>query len=242
MGRPLERTGWSVGIVVPARDEIDLVDSCVDSLLALTVPDGVDTWIIVVADACGDGTARAARRRLGGRGEVRVASGANVGSARAAGAAGALDRFRRRGRPLHRTWLLTTDADSMAPTGWLVTHLRQAEAGAVAVAGTVAVESFDQHAAAVPARYREQYVVHADGTHPHVHGANLGVRADAYLAVGGWRPLATREDHDLWDRLRAGGRPIISTIEAPVVTSGRRIGRAPDGFAGLLGDLGEAGR
>ena len=39
--------------------------------------------------------------------------------------------------------------------------------------------------------------VHRNGTHGHVHGANMGFRGDAYLAAGGWYPLASGEDHDL---------------------------------------------
>ena len=46
-------------------------------------------------------------------------------------------------------------------------------------------------------RFRMTYQINTDGTHPHVHGANLGMRADAYLAAGGWNPLPTAEDHDL---------------------------------------------
>jgi len=107
------------------------------------------------------------------------------------------------------------------------------------VACTVAVASFAGHPPHVATAYAQRYVVHPDGTHPHVHGANLGVRADAYLAVGGWADLATAEDHDLWRRLGAAGAALVTTIEAPVTTSGRGDGRAPSGFAALLTSLGQ---
>ena len=54
-----------------------------------------------------------------------------------------------------------------------------------------------------------------DGTHRHVHGANLGVRADLLDAVGGWRRLHTGEDHDLWQRALLGVSQ-VGTDEAHV--------------------------
>ena len=95
----------------------------------------------------------------------------------------------------------------------------------------------------VQRRYTEGYRAW-QGHHPHVHGANLGFTADAYLAAGGFRPLSTAEDHALVDDLRAAGIPLLRTARLPVVTSARRRARAPRGFAWLLGALaatGEAG-
>src|ERR1035438_132616 len=85
-----------------------------------------------------------------------------------------------------------------------------------------------------PQRFRLTYLIHSDGTHPHVHGANIGIRADAYLESGGWRHLMTAEDHDLWQRLHRGNHRRRSDASLRVVTSGRRIGRAPHGFANAL--------
>jgi hypothetical protein len=76
--------------------------------------------------------------------------------------------------------------------------------------------------------------------HPHVHGANLGVRGDAYLAVGGWSAIPSGADHALWDAVRRAGSPTLSTRRIHVVTSGRRIGRAPAGFGADLRALSEA--
>jgi hypothetical protein len=67
-----------------------------------------------------------------------------------------------------------------------------------------------------------------------VHGANLGIRADVYLRTGGWRGLATAEDHDLWQRLGKIAARRASTAVVKVLTSGRRVGRAPHGFADAL--------
>jgi hypothetical protein len=68
-----------------------------------------------------------------------------------------------------------------------------------------------------------------------VHGANLGIRADAYLALGGWLPLVAGEDADLARRAAAAGWLAISRPAGiPVVTSARRAGRAPRGFSSYL--------
>ena len=117
---------------------------------------------------------------------------------------------------------------------WMRQQWMLAEQGWQAVAGIVDVDSFEDHDGGVPERFRTTYLTHADGTPPHVHGANLGVRADAYLAAGGWSTLETAEDHDLWARLREGDYACLSDASLCVLTSGRRVGRAPLGFARAL--------
>jgi hypothetical protein len=109
-----------------------------------------------------------------------------------------------------------------------------ANEGVEAVAGTISVDSFEQHGPQVPGRFKSTYLIAVDGSHSHVHGANLGIRADTYVRSGGWADLRTAEDHDLWRRLSLAGAAKCSTRITEVVTSGRRIGRAPHGFADAL--------
>ena len=97
--------------------------------------------------------------------------------------------------------------------------------------------SFAEHSPRAARRYHRMYSGGGDD-HPHVHGANLGVRSDAYRAVGGWSAIASGEDHALWNAVRRAGYPTLSTRSIHVVTSGRRVGRAPDGFAAHLCALG----
>jgi hypothetical protein len=210
----------------------------------------------VVADRCGDATAAAARQVLGPCDEVLEIDLGNVGAARRHGTDRLLDLFGVHepggagtsdtgGGPAgrSRTGLLTTDADTVVPPDWVGAHLRLADAGAAAVAGVVRVDTFAGHAVhadAVRRGFADTYAMHLDGTDPHVHGAHLGVRADTYLAAGGWPTLTTAEDHALWVRLRTGGWPTVSSIEAWVTTSGRPVGRAPRGFADHLVDLAPA--
>jgi hypothetical protein len=131
-------------------------------------------------------------------------------------------------------WLANTDADCEVPETWLTDQLMIAFQGVEAVAGIIEVDSFREHGPVVQERFRLSYTISADGTHPHVHGANMGVRADAYLRAGGWLSLETAEDHDLWHRLHEFGHRRLSASKLQVRTSGRKLGRAPQGFADAL--------
>jgi len=229
----MTRDTWHVCVLIPARDEEDLLPRCLQSVLeACDALEGKATWDVVVAvDRSMDGTLAIAQTMLGDEGAVVHVNAGIVGVARAAAAKVALARLP---RETSRVWLANTDADCSVPLDWLSGQLKLAESGVEAVAGIIEVDSFDEHEARVPQRFRSAYLLHPDGTHPHVHGANLGVCADAYLRVGGWADLSTAEDHDLWGRLRASGARMFSPSCLRVLTSGRRNGRAPLGFAGTL--------
>ena len=228
-----EKCDWHVAVLVPARDEEDLLPRCLSSLLHAVhlLPANVTSDLVIVADNCTDSTASLARRMLRGRGYVMEINAGSVGEARAAAAQAALHRYA--GDPT-RCWLANTDADCEVPNTWLTDQMTMAQRGCAAVAGIVDVDCFDEHHPLVESRFRLSYQINEDGTHPHVHGANLGMRADAYLLAGGWGPLTTAEDHDLWHRFRSGGASYVSDARLQVLTSGRRTGRAPLGFAGAL--------
>ena len=208
-----------LGVVIPARDEEERIGACLASVVraAAGVPQPVD--IVVVADGCLDRTVAVARSFRGVR--VLEIESSNVGAARAAGARAVLARG--------ADWLANTDADSTVPQNWLAAQLELADAGADVVVGTVRpdfAELSDEQVAA----WRSGHV--PGEPNGHVHGANLGVRASAFLAVGGYRDLPEHEDADLVARL-AGFR-IVASDDAEVVTSGRSIGRTPGGYARYL--------
>jgi glycosyltransferase involved in cell wall biosynthesis len=222
----------AVGVVVPAHDEEDLLPSCLASLrrAALAVR-GMPVDLVVVADACRDRTAEVARRDGAA---VITTCARSVGTARAAGISEALRRT------CHldpaEVWLAVTDADTVVPPSWLGQQLWYAEEGWDAVAGTVAVRDWSGHPPGVRALFTERYGA-GDGPHPHVHGANLGFRASAYLAAGGFPGLPTAEDHALVTALAAAGSRVLRTRSVTVITSSRRLARAPQGFAGYLAAL-----
>jgi glycosyltransferase involved in cell wall biosynthesis len=224
---------WHVSVLIPARDEEDLLPRCLQSVLEArdALAGNATCEVVVAVDRSRDDTFAIARRMLGSAGIVIRGNAGIVGVARAMAARAALRQ--RKQRP-SRVWLANTDADCLVPANWLSDQLELAETGVEAIAGTIDVDTFEEHDACVAQRFRSTYLLHPDGTHAHVHGANLGVRADAYLRAGGWADLRTAEDHDLWARLRANGARILSPSHVQVVTSGRRIGRAPMGFANAL--------
>ena len=210
-----------------------LLGRCLESVIRSidALPATVGSSIVLVSDCSTDRTAEIAYSLIGEKGSIIHTRARTVGTARALAASYAIAKT---AFPLSNVWLANTDADCVVPPSWLSDQIDFAEAGIEAVAGTVAVDSFDEHGPEVPARFRASYSIHADGTHPHIHGANLCVRADRYVDVGGWADLKTAEDHDLWGRLRRTGARLLSSANLQVVTSGRRIGRAPRGFAGAL--------
>jgi glycosyltransferase involved in cell wall biosynthesis len=220
-----------VGVVVPARDEQLLLPRCLDALAAAVAQVRVPVDVVVVLDRCTDGSAAVVARRPWVR--AVEADAGSVGRARALGCACVLhghDPER-----LDRLWLASTDADSRVPVDWLATQLRLAEAGAEVVLGTVDVDDWGDHPPHVQHRWRSSYVA-ADG-HPHVHGANVGCRADAYTGAGGFLALSSDEDVALAAALAEDGRRVVRTAAIPVLTSARRRARAGGGFSDHLAAL-----
>ena len=222
---------WSVGVVIPAHDEVDDISAAIGSvqrsLLQARVTRSV---VVVVADACRDDTAEVARAALGRSGMVVEIDARCVGIARSVGANAALGLLD--AAPAH-TWLLGLDADSLAPPTWVSDHLAHAAGGVECVTGIV-----DLAVGATPDlrdAFVASYSVGIDAvTHPHIHGTNFGIRADTLLAAGNWPHVETGEDRELWHRIATMGRRTVQDPGIVVATSARLIGRAPSGFAGDL--------
>ena len=220
----------AIGVVVPAHDEQALLPACLAALrVAARHPAlrGIPVHLVPVLDACSDDSGAAAP------GAIEVTA-RNVGVARAAGFAEVLRR--EAGRPAAGLWLATTDADSTVPPDWLAVQVGLAVAGADVVAGTVRVRDWSEQPVAVRARFAGTYGTPRTG-HRHVHGANLGLSAPAYLGAGSMPPLPLGEDQALVDALRAQVRRVVATDRIPVVTSARRESRTVGGFADHLRHL-----
>jgi len=216
------------GVVVPAHNEEDLLPACLAALQKAAGQAGIPVRLLVVADTCTDETVTVA---ADGGAEVIGIRARNVGTARAAGAAELLRRTAETAPAA--VWLATTDADTVVPPGWLRRQLSYARQGWDMVLGTVTVTDWTGHPAHTPAAFAAAYEF-GEGPHPHVHGANLGIRASAYLATGGFRPLPTAEDHALMAAATEAGCQVLQASDITVETSARRAARAPRGFSHLL--------
>lgn len=221
----------TVGVVVPAHDEEALLPACLVALRHAAAAISIPVRVMVVADTCTDRTAATARACGAAVISIRAR---NVGAARAAGMT-ALLRLTAGCDPA-ATWLVTTDADTVVPPGWLWRQLEYANAGWDVVLGTVTVTNWDGHPPHLPDAFERRYAFGA-GPHPHVHGANLGIRASAYLAAGGFPPLRTAEDHALLAAATEAGCDVLQAGDLAVETSSRRQARAPNGFGHLLRTL-----
>jgi len=222
----------AVGVVVPVHDEEKLLPRCLAAVRAAAAGCGVPVHVVVVLDACADGSVAAAAAV----GEVATSTTLLtvnlrcVGAARALGCRHVLDQLGVAG-----TWLANTDADSAVPPDWLERGLAYAAEDYDAVAGTVEVDDWSTHDADVRSAYLAGYQDRWD--HRHVHGANLVVSGQAYAAVGGFDPVVCHEDAGLARALIAAGRAIAWADDLPVLTSGRIRGRTPGGFSGYLRSL-----
>ncbi|KNC19738.1 hypothetical protein AC792_05085 [Arthrobacter sp. RIT-PI-e] len=217
-------------VVVPAHNEEDWLPTCLAAVdearlhFLHSVP-RVLVSVTVVLDRCTDGSADAARSIPG----VSVISGdfGSVGAARHAGVRFALARSR--SLPQH-TWIANTDADTVVPRDWLVGQYRLALEHDL-VLGTVHPVLTAENAERVELWSREY--VPEDG-HPHVHGANLGMRGSTYQELGGFKPLAQDEDVDLVQRAKAAAVRWTAAGTVRVLTSSRTEGRVPAGFSSYL--------
>jgi glycosyltransferase involved in cell wall biosynthesis len=222
----IESSFRQAAVVIPAHDEAKNLPRTLRAVLTAAACAPVPVVIVVVLDSCSDTSERMAGRYGPDVHFVTVAAG-NVGGARAAGFTYA--RSLCGDAEDGRTWYATTDADSRVDPDWL---LRQICSGADMVLGVVRVSDWRALSPAAVRRYLKAY--HAGdsaGGHDHIHGANMGFRADAYWAAGGFRALATGEDVELVDRFEAAGHRIHRDAGLSVTTSARAQGRAPGGFA-----------
>jgi len=218
-----------IGILIPAHNEEALIEPCIRAALRAACHErleGETVLVLVVLDSCTDRSSEIVESYPV---HSLAIEARNVGQARAAGARFLLDRGVR--------WISCSDADSRVAKDWLVAQL---DLGADAVCGTVTVDqwtaAFDESA---QIRYHKHY--QAREGHRHIHGANLGISAEAYRRAGGFEPLASDEDVQLVRQLERCGANIAWSQRPQVLTSGRLDSRARGGFGDFLRDMTQVG-
>ncbi|WP_246045933.1 glycosyltransferase [Rarobacter faecitabidus] len=219
-------------IAVPAHDEAELLPRCIASIGAARQPAqraGMSVDVVIVLDDCTDDSAAQVKSsRVEGL-RVEHIRANSVGAARAHGIRRGLAASM---APPEATWIACTDADSEVPPNWIISQVALANRGADLVIGTVRPDPTDLSAEQIVAWQATRNLDHPNG---HVHGANLGMRAQSYLAAGGFGRDRVHEDVNLVARIRAlPAITVVASAEADVLTSGRRDARAPDGYARYL--------
>ncbi|MCS4236877.1 glycosyltransferase [Stenotrophomonas sp. BIGb0135] len=210
-----------IAVIVPAHNEVADIGRCLAAInVAGAHPrlQGEPVLAVVALDDCSDGT-EAVAASFGAA--TLTVDARCVGAARAAAANHAL--------ALGARWIASTDADTLVPPEWV---WKQTRCGADAFCGVVDVVDWLDYPQAVREAFACREVAR-DG-HGHVHGANLGVSAAAYLAAGGFAALATGEDVALVQALQRSRASIAWHARPAVATSARRAAKAPQGFSGFL--------
>ena len=238
-------------VVMPARDEQDLIASSLRALAAQTGIEPCEYEVLVVLDACTDATAERAREVADAHPLLRLhlldGPGLGSGHARRAGMDAACERLTGLGRP--QGLIASTDADTVVAPEWLSAQLGAVERGACAIGGRIELGPGSLPQAVVRwhserGRSRHQKLL-ADpdrlgaAEHWQFSGASLALTAETYARVGGLEPRATLEDEGLEQILRKERIPIERLLSVRATTSSRLEGRASQGLAH---DLAEAAR
>jgi hypothetical protein len=109
----------AIGVVIPARNHVATISQCILGIFAANSYSGWRNalWIVVVADACTDQTAKVARHTVGAFGEVLEVTARSLRTARRIGESTLVEHFRH--QPQHALLLASTDADTHVPRDWI---------------------------------------------------------------------------------------------------------------------------
>ncbi len=201
---------WSV--VVPARNEAEVLPALLGALRAQTCP---PFEVIVVDNASSDDTARVAAAH-GAR--VLHCAQPGVAHARQMGLEAALG-----------DWIASTDADSQPEADWLQRLEAAVQPGTLALYGPMQFLPLAGRVSPRAARlsgagYRLFLGVMASIGQPNCGGANMAYSRAAALMVGGYPDTEAREDILLGLKLKRLGR-VDYVPGALVHTSARRLKR-----------------
>lgn len=213
-----------IAVVIPAHNEAAYIGSCLERIevaVELARSHGHDSSVYVVCDACDDATESLVS--LAGYIPLVIAD-RNVGKARAHGS----ERAIRDGA----AWLAFTDAETEVSDAWLINQLNLRSD---VVCGTVQVNDWGIYGSLMKRHFAATYF-DVDG-HRHIHGANLGISAEAYQSVGGFPSVENSEDVHIVRAMEARGFRVAWSNLPRVVTSARVEFRATAGFGATLATI-----
>jgi glucosyl-3-phosphoglycerate synthase len=231
-------------VVVPARDEEDLVGACLRALAGQAGVDPEEYEVLLVLDRCTDGTEARAKEVAAAHPWLRLHTlegpGGGSGLARRVGMEAACRRLLEVRGP--DGLICSTDADTVVAPDWLAAQMRAVDGGARAVGGRIDLAGADTlppgvlrwHSENSRLRYHRLLSdAHRAGRAEHwqFSGASLALTAETYRDVGGLRPLESLEDEQLEEALRENGVPIERLLSVHVTTSPRLKGRASRGLS-----------
>ncbi len=240
-----------IAIAIPARNEAATIALCLAALDDAAHHAAADNvTVVVLVNNSDDDTADRARCFAPVACRVFVESialaPAHAGAARRAALDRAVALLPADGIAM------TSDADSCVAPDWITANLAEFAAGADAVAGIVTFDAATR--AALPAfaadralewRLAEAQARLASLIDPISHdpwpnhlwawGASLATTVAAYRAVGGLPAVPLAEDRAFAARIEAHDLRLRRSHAPLVYTSARRSGRAPGGFADLIG-------
>ncbi len=220
--------------------------------------------MLLLLNNCTDASAHVARRFAGSHPDMQVHvvehtfhnQHAHVGSARSLLMQQAALRLRSAtdtsSKGVHRSLLLTTDADTRVNQCWLAETMAAIDRGADAVGGDIIVPSAERHSLARHARLAyalDRRYLHAVcrleslldplphdpwPRHHHNFGASLACTLHAYDACDGMQPTPLLEDLAFYRALVGAGMRFRHEPRVRVYTSARTRGRAPVGLSEQL--------
>jgi hypothetical protein len=234
-------------VVVPARDEEDLIGSCLRALATQERVAHDEYEVLLILDRCTDRTEARAReiavdhRRL--RLHLLDGPGEGSGPARRVGMDTACARLLQVGRP--EGLIACTDADTMVAPDWLATQLRAVSQGAKAIGGRIELADDGSLPEGVWRKHAEQGRLRherllscpdarGETQHWQFSGASLTLTATVYREIGGLEPLHALEDEGLEKLLLERRIPIERLLSVRVTTSPRLVGRASRGLSSDL--------
>ena len=240
----------SVVVAIPARDEAERIKACLTALdQQIRRPDSV----VLMLNNCTDDSAMVARSiapNLRFQLElfqcVLPPERANAGSARRMAMQIAADQAGPNG------FLLTTDADSIAPADWVSRNFAELRNGTDIVCGRAVIDPLE--ATSIPASLHaddalecrliallDDLAWHLDPErhdppprHTEASGASIAVSVPAYRRVGGIPAVPSGEDRTFVRNLWMIDAHVRHDPAIRVLVSGRIIGRADGGMADAI--------